>query len=314
MKITVLDGNALNPGDLSWSSVERLGTLTVYPRTSPEEVASRIGDSDAILLNKINITEEILSKCPNLKYIGVQATGYNVIDLEACRKHNVIVTNVPSYSTSGVAQMVFAYITEFASRTSVHNASVKNGDWVKCQDFCYWKVPLVELEGKTLGIYGYGSIGRRVAQIAKAFGMKVIVCTRTPKPDIENPVDFSTLLNDSDFITLHAPLTDKTREVINKTTLALMKKSAYLINTARGPLVNENDLAEALDKGTIAGYAADVVSEEPMKESNPLLKAKNTIITPHIAWAAVETRQRLINIVAQNLKCWIQGKPQNVVS
>ncbi|MDD7460295.1 MAG: D-2-hydroxyacid dehydrogenase [Treponema sp.] len=314
MKITVLDGNALNPGDLSWSSVERLGALTVYPRTSPEEVASRIGDSDAILLNKINITEEILSKCPNLKYIGVQATGYNVIDLEACRKHNVIVTNVPSYSTSGVAQMVFAYITEFASRTSVHNASVKNGDWVKCQDFCYWKVPLVELEGKTLGIYGYGSIGRRVAQIAKAFGMKVIVCTRTPKPDIENPVDFSTLLNDSDFITLHAPLTDKTREVINKTTLALMKKSAYLINTARGPLVNENDLAEALDKGTIAGYAADVVSEEPMKESNPLLKAKNTIITPHIAWAAVETRQRLINIVAQNLKCWIQGKPQNVVS
>ena len=314
MKITVLDGNALNPGDLSWSSVERLGALTVYPRTSPEEVASRIGDSDAILLNKINITEEILSKCPNLKYIGVQATGYNVIDLEACRKHNVIVTNVPSYSTSGVAQMVFAYITEFASRTSVHNASVKNGDWVKCQDFCYWKVPLVELEGKSLGIYGYGSIGRRVAQIAKAFGMKVIVCTRTPKPDIENPVDFSTLLNDSDFITLHAPLTDKTREVINKTTLALMKKSAYLINTARGPLVNENDLAEALDKGTIAGYAADVVSEEPMKESNPLLKAKNTIITPHIAWAAVETRQRLINIVAQNLKCWIQGKPQNVVS
>ncbi|MCI5830256.1 MAG: D-2-hydroxyacid dehydrogenase [Spirochaetia bacterium] len=314
MKITVLDGNALNPGDLSWSSVERLGALTVYPRTSPEEVASRIGDSDAILLNKINITEEILSKCPNLKYIGVQATGYNVIDLEACRKHNVIVTNVPSYSTSGVAQMVFAYITEFASRTSVHNASVKNGDWVKCQDFCYWKVPLVELEGKTLGIYGYGSIGRRVAQIAKAFGMKVIVCTRTPKPDIENPVDFSTLLNDSDFITLHAPLTDKTREVINKTTLALMKKSAYLINTARGPLVNENDLAEALDKGTIAGYAADVVSEEPMKESNPLLKAKNTIITPHIAWAAVETRQRLINIVAQNLKCWIQGKPQNVVN
>lgn len=314
MKITVLDGNALNPGDLSWSSVERLGALTVYPRTSPEEVASRIGDSDAILLNKINITEEILSKCPNLKYIGVQATGYNVIDLKACRKHNVIVTNVPSYSTSGVAQMVFAYITEFASRTSVHNASVKNGDWVKCQDFCYWKVPLVELEGKTLGIYGYGSIGRRVAQIAKAFGMKVIVCTRTPKPDIENPVDFSTLLNDSDFITLHAPLTDKTREVINKTTLALMKKSAYLINTARGPLVNEKDLAEALDKGTIAGYAADVVSEEPMKESNPLLKAKNTIITPHIAWAAVETRQRLIDIVAQNLKCWIQGKPQNVVS
>lgn len=314
MRITVLDGNALNPGDLSWSQVEKFGSLTVYPRTLPEDVVSRIGDSDAILLNKINITEEVLSKCPNLKYIGVQATGYNVIDLEACRKHNVTVTNVPSYSTAGVAQMVFAYITAFASRPALHNESVKNGDWVKCPDFCYWKTPLIELEGKTLGIYGYGSIGRRVAQIAKAFGMKVIVCTRTPKPDIENPVDFSTLLNESDFITLHAPLTDKTREVINRTTLPLMKKSAYLINTARGLLVNEQDLAEALDKGIIAGYAADVVSEEPMKADNPLLKAKNTIITPHIAWAAVETRQRLLDVVVENLKCWTEGKPQNVVS
>ncbi len=314
MKITVLDGNALNPGDLSWSQVEELGSLTVYPRTLPEEVVSRIGDSDAILLNKINITEDVLSKCPNLKYIGVQATGYNVIDLEACRKHNVTVTNVPSYSTAGVAQMVFAYITEFASRPALHNESVKNKDWVKCPDFCYWKTPLIELEGKTLGIYGYGSIGRRVAQIANAFGMKVIVCTRTPKPDIENPVDFSTLLNEADFITLHAPLTDNTREVINRTTLPLMKKSAYLINTARGLLVNEKDLAEALNNGTIAGYAADVVSEEPMKDGNPLLTAKNSIITPHIAWAAVETRQRLLDVVVENLKCWIEGKPQNVVS
>ncbi|WP_407399223.1 D-2-hydroxyacid dehydrogenase [Treponema sp.] len=314
MKITILDGNALNPGDLSWAPVEKFGDLTVYPRTAQEDVVSRIGDSDVILLNKINITEEVLSKCPNLKYIGVQATGYNVIDLEACRKHNVTVTNVPSYSRAGVAQMVFAYITEFASRPALHNESVKKGDWVKCPDFCYWKTPLIELEGKTLGIYGYGSIGRRVAQIAKAFGMKVIICTRTPKTDIENPVDFSTLLNESDFITLHAPLTDKTREVINKTTLPLMKKSAYLINTARGLLVNEKDLAEALNNGTIAGYAADVVREEPMKDGNPLLTAKNSIITPHIAWAAVETRQRLLDIVVENLKCWTDGKPQNVVS
>lgn len=314
MKITVLDGNALNPGDLSWSQVEEFGSLTVYPRTLPEEVVSRIGDSDAILLNKINITEDVLSKCPNLKYIGVQATGYNVIDLDACKKHNVTVTNVPSYSTAGVAQMVFAYITEFASRPALHNESVKSKDWVKCPDFCYWKTPLIELEGKTLGIYGYGSIGRRVAQIANAFGMKVIVCTRTPKPDIENPVDFSTLLNEADFITLHAPLTDNTREVINRTTLPLMKKSAYLINTARGLLVNEKDLAEALNNGTIAGYAADVVSEEPMKDGNPLLTAKNSIITPHIAWAAVETRQRLLDVAVENLKCWIEGKPQNVVS
>lgn len=316
MQITILDGNALNPGDLSWAPVENLGSLTVFPRTAAKDadVIERIGSSDAVLLNKINITEEILSACPNLKYIGVQATGYNVIDLDACRKHGVTVTNVPSYSTSGVAQMVFAYISQFATNVSMHNDSVKNGDWVKCPDFCYWKAPLMELDGKTLGIYGYGSIGRRVAQIARAYGMKVTVCTRTPKPDIENQVDFSTLLNESDFVSLHAPLTDKTREVINRTTLPLMKKTAYLINTARGLLVNEKDLAEALDKGTIAGYAADVVSEEPMKADNPLLKAKNCIITPHIAWAAVETRQRLLDVVVENLKCWMQGNPQNVVS
>lgn len=314
MKITILDGNALNPGDLSWSPLKQFGELSVFPRTSPDLVAERIGDSDVILLNKINITEDVLSKCPNLKYIGVQATGYNVIDLEACRKHGVTVTNVPSYSTSGVAQMVFSYISEFASRPALHDASVKNGDWVRCPDFCYWKTPLIELEGRTIGIYGYGSIGRKVAKIAKAYGMKVIVCTRTPKDDIENPVDFDTLLKESDFLTLHAPLTEKTREVINKKSLSLMKKSAFLINTARGLLVNEQDVRDALDNGIIAGYAADVVSEEPMKSNNPLLGAKNCILTPHIAWAAVETRQRLLDVVVENLKCWTLGKPQNVVS
>ena len=314
MKITILDGNALNPGDLSWSPLEQFGELSVFPRTSPDLVAERIGDSNVILLNKINITEDVLSKCPNLKYIGVQATGYNVIDLEACRKHGVTVTNVPSYSTSGVAQMVFSYISEFASRPALHDASVKNGDWVRCPDFCYWKTPLIELEGRTIGIYGYGSIGRKVAKIAKAYGMKVIVCTRTPKDDIENPVDFDTLLKESDFLTLHAPLTEKTREVINKKSLSLMKKSAFLINTARGLLVNEQDVRDALDNGIIAGYAADVVSEEPMKSNNPLLGAKNCTLTPHIAWAAVETRQRLLDVVVENLKCWTLGKPQNVVS
>ena len=234
--------------------------------------------------------------------------------MEACRKHGVTVTNVPSYSTSGVAQMVFSYISEFASRPALHDASVKNGDWVRCPDFCYWKTPLIELEGRTIGIYGYGSIGRKVAKIAKAYGMKVIVCTRTPKDDIENPVDFDTLLKESDFLTLHAPLTEKTREVINKKSLSLMKKSAFLINTARGLLVNEQDVRDALDNGIIAGYAADVVSEEPMKSNNPLLGAKNCILTPHIAWAAVETRQRLLDVVVENLKCWTLGKPQNVVS
>lgn len=314
MKITVIDGNALNPGDLSWSPLEKFGQVAVFPRTEASLVAERIGDSDAILLNKINITEEILDKCPKLKYIGVQATGYNVIDLEACKRHNITVTNVPSYSTAGVAQLVFAFISEFACHTQFHSDSVMSGEWTNCPDFCYWKVPLIELEGKTLGIFGYGSIGSRVARIAEAYGMKVIVCTRTPKPEIKNPVDISTLFNESDFISLHAPLTEKTRNVVNKTTLSLMKKTAFLINTARGPLVNEKDVREFLDNGRIAGYAADVVSEEPMKKDNPLLGAKNCIITPHIAWAATETRQRLLNIVIENLKCFIMGKPQNVVS
>lgn len=314
MKITVLDGNALNPGDLSWSPLEKFGQVAVFPRTESSLVAERIGDSDAILLNKINITEEILDKCPKLKYIGVQATGYNVIDLEACKRHNITVTNVPSYSTAGVAQLVFAFISEFACHTQLHSDSVMSGEWTNCPDFCYWKVPLIELEGKTLGIFGYGSIGSRVSRIAEAYGMKVIVCTRTPKPEIKNPVDISTLFNESDFISLHAPLTEKTRNVVNKTTLSLMKKTAFLINTARGPLVNEKDVREFLDDGRIAGYAADVVSEEPMKKDNPLLGAKNCIITPHIAWAATETRQRLLNIVIENLKCFIMGKPQNVVS
>ncbi len=314
MKITILDGNALNPGDLSWSSLEKFGSVTVYPRTNPEDVVFRIGDSDAILLNKISITEEILSSCPKLRYIGVQATGYNVIDIEACKRHGVTVTNVPSYSTAGVAQLVFAYISEFACNTSLHSSSVMMGDWTKSLDFCYWKKPLIELEGKTLGIFGYGNIGKRVSLIAKAYGMKVIICTRTPKKEIENPVDFSTLLNESDFISLHVPLTEKTKNSINKSTLSLMKKTAFLINTARGGLVSEEDVRAALDEGKIAGYAADVVSEEPMKKTNPLLGAPNCIITPHIAWAATETRERLLGVVVKNLENFIEGKPENVVS
>ena len=314
MKITILDGNALNPGDLSWAPIEKLGELVVYPRTPASQVVERIGDSDAILLNKISITEDILSKCPNLKYIGVQATGYNVIDLDACRKHSVTVTNVPSYSTAGVAQLVFAFISEFACSTRLHSDSVMSGDWCAAKDFCYWKVPLMELEGKTLGIFGYGSIGSRVARIAEAYGMKVIACTRTPKKEIQNPVDFETLLKTSDFISLHAPLTESTKQIINETTLKLMKKSAYLINTARGPLVDEKAVRAALDSGKIAGYACDVVSEEPMKKDNPLLGAPNCLITPHIAWAATETRQRLLNIVAENIKAFFENHPQNVVS
>ena len=314
MKITILDGNALNPGDLSWEPLKEIGELVFYPRSNPDEVIERIGDSDAVLLNKINITEEILGACPKLKYIGVQATGYNVIDLDACRRHGVTVTNVPSYSTSGVAQLTFAYISEFACGTALHSSSVMSGDWCKSPDFCYWKKPLLELDGKTLGIFGYGSIGSRVAKIGKAYGMKIIACTRTPKEEIENPVDFDTLMEKSDFITLHAPLTDSTWGIINARSLGLMKKSAYLINTARGPLVNESDVRAALENGTISGYACDVVSEEPMKNDNPLLGAPNCLITPHIAWAATETRQRLLDAVVDNLKSYLGGNPKNVVS
>lgn len=313
MKITVLDGNALNPGDLSWEPLKEFGELTVFPRTEPEDVVSRIGDSDLVLLNKINITENILSQCKKLKYIGVQATGYNVIDLEACRKHNITVTNVPSYSSAGVAQLVFAFISEFACSTKLHSDSVMNGDWCSSRDFCYWKKPLIELDGKSLGIFGYGNIGSRVAAIARAYGMKVLVCTRTPKPGIENQVDFDTLLTESDFVTLHSPLTDRTKGIICSENLKKMKKSAYLINTARGGIVNEADLRKALEDGTISGYAADVVSEEPMLSGNPLLGAPNCLVTPHIAWAATETRQRLLNIVIENIRCYLSGKPQNVI-
>ncbi|MBO7637629.1 MAG: D-2-hydroxyacid dehydrogenase [Treponema sp.] len=314
MKITILDGNALNPGDLSWEALKEFGELTVYPRTSPDLVVERIADSDAILLNKISITEEILEKCPSLRYIGVQATGYNVIDIEACRRHNVTVTNVPAYSTAGVAQLVFAFISEFACHTQLHSDSVMKGDWCIAPDFCYWKTNLIELEGKNLGIFGYGNIGRRVAAIGKAYGMKILTCTRTPKPDIENPCDFETLLRESDFLSLHSPLTPETKGLIDEKALSMMKKTAFLINTARGALVDEIAVRHALEDKIIAGYACDVVSEEPMKYDNPLFGAPNCLITPHIAWAATETRQRLLNVVVDNLRSFINGSPKNVVS
>lgn len=314
MKVTILDGNAVNPGDLSWAELEKLGSLTVYPRTAPGDVIARIGDSEAVLLNKVNITEEILTACPSLKYIGVQATGYNVIDLEACRRHGVTVTNVPSYSTAGVAQLVFSFISEWACHVQLHSDSVMAGDWIRSPDFVYWKKPLFEIEGKTLGIFGYGNIGSRVARIAAAYGMRVIVCTRTSKAEIAHPVDFDTLLKESDFISLHAPLTDKTKEILNRDSLSRMKKGAYLINTARGGLVNEGDVCAALESGQLAGYAADVVLQEPMSPDCPLRKAPNCLLTPHIAWASVETRQRLLGIVIGNFKAWLDGQPVNVVS
>ncbi|MCR4734870.1 MAG: D-2-hydroxyacid dehydrogenase [Treponema sp.] len=314
LKLTILDGHAVNPGDLSWNSFKEFADVTVFERTPSNLIIERIGDSDAIFLNKINITEEILSACPKLKYIGVLATGYNVIDLAAAKRHNITVTNIPAYSTDSVAQHTFSFILNFTNKVAEHNNSVKNGDWIKCPDFCYWNSSLIELSGKTLGIFGYGNIGKKVYEIAKAFGMNVITCTRTEKANMPKRVSFEELLKESDFITLHAPLTDETKEIINKKSLSLMKKTAYLINTARGGFVKEEQLADALNNEEIAGYAADVLLDEPMKADNPLLTAKNTVITPHIAWAPKETRQRLQDIALENLKSWINGNPINQVN
>lgn len=314
IKLTILDGNAVNPGDLNWSEFEKITDLTVYPRSPKEEIIKRIGNSDAIFLNKIEITEDIIQACPNLKYIGVLATGYNVVDINAAKKHNIVVTNIPAYSTDSVAQHVFSFILNFTNQVALHNQSVQNGDWIKCPDFCYWNTQLMELTGKTLGVFGYGSIGKKVTKIAQAFGMKVICCTRTPKPDMPEAVTFEELLQKSDFITLHAPLTDKTIKIINKESLKLIKPTSYLINTARGGMIDEQALAEALNNNLIAGYAADVVTEEPMSKDSPLIGAKNCIITPHIAWAPKETRIRLQSIALENFKAWMQGKPINQVN
>ena len=314
MKLAILDAHADNPGDLSWKPFEELADVVLYDRTSPNEVVNRIGDSDAIFVNKVQITEEILKSAPKLKYIGVCATGYNVIDLPACSKRGIVVTNIPAYSTNAVAQHVFALITYFSNHVALHNDSVHQGDWCKSPDFVYWKEPLFELAGKTLGIFGYGSIGSKVAEIGKAFGMKVICNTRTKKPGMPEFVSFEDLLKRSDILSLHAPLTDQTKNIINKESLALMKKSAYLINTARGGFVVEKDLAECLKAGGIAGYAADVIGTEPMVADCPLLGCPNCILTPHIAWAPRETRQRLMDIALENFKAWLAGKPVNVVN
>lgn len=314
MKLAILDAHADNPGDLSWDYFKEFADVVLYDRTSSNDVINRIGDADAIFVNKVQITEEILQKAPKLKYIGVCATGYNVIDLDACSKRNIIVTNIPAYSTNAVAQHVFALITNFSNNVSLHNQSVHAGEWIKSPDFVYWKEPLFELVGKTLGIFGYGEIGSKVAEIGKAFGMKIICNTRTKKPGMPEFVSFEELLKEADILTLHAPLTDLTKNIINKESLSLMKKSAYLINTARGGFVVEKDLAECLKAGGIAGYAADVIATEPMLPDCPLLNCPNCVLTPHIAWAPKETRKRLLDIAYENFKAWIDGHPINVVN
>lgn len=320
MKIVILDAHTTNPGDLSWDFLNKYAEeVVIYERTAPSEVIERAKGAEVLIINKTVLNKaELDALAPELKYIGLQSTGYNVVDLGAAVKHGVAVCNIPAYSTNAVAQQVFAFILHFANQVDLHSESVHNGDWCACPDFCYWNAPLSELNGKILGIIGFGSIGSRVAEIGEAFGMRILVYSRTKKDlsgfkTAEN-VDLDTLLKNSDFITCHCPLTPETTGLINKKTLSAMKQTAVLINTSRGPVVDEQALANALNADKISGAAVDVLSAEPATRDNPLLSAKNCIITPHIAWAAKETRARLISILEENLNAYLNGKPQNKVN
>lgn len=319
MKIVVLDGYALNPGDLSWHGFEELGGVTVYDRTSytdKQEIIERIGDAEAILTNKTPITADVLKACPQLTYIGVLATGYNVVDLAAAKEQGITVTNIPSYSTNAVAQATFALLLEVTNQVGHHNRSVHQGDWQTSKDFSYWQTPLMELAGKTIGLIGYGAIAQAVATIAHAFQLKVIYFNHRPKPAQAawaKQVSLVELYQEADIISLHVPQFPETEKMINRTALAQMKPSAILINTARGGLIDEAAVAEALQTGQIAALAADVVSKEPIAADNPLLQAPNCYLTPHIAWAPVETRRRLMGIAVANLSGFKAGTPQNIV-
>lgn len=318
MKIVVLDGCAANSGDISWDGLAQYGELTVYDRTDDADVIARIGDAELITTNKTVIDRHTMESCPKLKYIGVLATGYNAVDLDAAKEHGIVVTNVPAYSTDAVAQFTFALLLELANQVGVHNSSVKDGGWVRSKDFSYSVMPTMELYGKTMGIIGYGSIGQRVADIAHAFGMKVLVSSRTEKKLPEGGwirwVSREELFAEADVISIHCPLFTETKGMINREAIGLMKRTALVINTARGGCIVEQDLADALNSGRIAGAAVDVVSQEPMKEDNPLLTAKNIIITPHIAWAPREVRQRLLQIAGDNMGAFLAGHPINVVN
>ena len=318
MKIVILDATALNPGDLSYDCINQFGDVTSYDRTDGEALTiERIGDNEIILVNKVPITETVLAACPNIKLICVPATGYNIVDVEACARRGIPVTNVPSYGTAAVAQFTIALMLELCHRIGLHNHSVHQGDWTRSTNFCYWLTPQMELEGKTLGIVGFGRIGQAVGKLAKAFGMHVLAYNRSQCDEgraIADYVDMDTLFRESDFISLHCPQTAETVNLINRETIAQMKDGAMLINTARGGLVDETALVEALESGKLRGAAVDVVSQEPMKADNPLLTTRKCIITPHIAWAPVESRQRLLDCVVENIRAFLAGKPQNVVN
>ena len=316
MKIVILDGFTANPGDLSWKGLEELGMLTVYDRTRPEETVARAAEADIVLTNKVIINREMMAQLPQLKYIGVLATGYNVVDIEAAHERGIIVTNVPAYSTESVAQMVFAHLLTVTNRTEHYAIQNRQGRWSKNPDFCYWDFPHLELAGKTFGIVGLGNIGRRVAEIALAFGMQVKALTSKSADTLPAGIekaDLEVLLATSDVISLHCPLTDTTRHLINRDTLSKMRPSAILINTGRGPLVDDQAVASALAKGQLAAFCADVLTEEPPKADNPLLNQPNAFITPHIAWATEEARSRLLQVAISNVRAFLNAKPQNVV-
>ena len=317
MKIIVLDGYGLNPGDLNWEGFESLGELTVYDRTLPSELMQRAAGAEVLITNKTLITAENMADLPELKYIGVLATGYNVVDIDAAKARGIVVTNIPAYSTASVAQMVFAHILNITQRVGYYADENKQGRWTKNADFCYWDTQLVELQGKKMGIVGLGNIGQATARIAQAFGMEVCVYSSKPQfvlPSGIKKMDLDELFAECDVISLHCPLTPDTKEMVNAERLSKMKSNAVLINTGRGPLINEQDLANALNEGRIAAAGLDVLSVEPSVEGNPLLTARNCFITPHIAWATLEARTRLMEIAVQNLKSYLNGQIINNVA
>lgn len=318
MKIVILDGQTENPGDLSWEGLEAVGELTVYERTPNDKIIERIGDAEIVITNKTPLTAETISACKNIKYIGILATGYNVVDIAAAKERGIPVCNVPGYSTKAVVQHVFALLFEITNHVGIHNDGVHAGKWAACPDFCYWDTPLIEMAGKTMGIIGFGSIGKAVARVAEAFGMNVLVCARHSDPALETEnIHYASredILAKSDVVSLHCPLFPETQGMINKDSIATMKDGAILINTARGPLVVDEDVVAAVKSGKLYAYAADVVSVEPVAKDNPLPGTENVILTPHIAWAARETRQRLMDIAVSNLRAYLDGSPVNVVN
>ncbi|MGD1831990.1 MAG: D-2-hydroxyacid dehydrogenase [Sphaerochaetaceae bacterium] len=317
MKIVILDAYALNPGDLSWERMESLGETVIWDRTEEKDILSRSRGAQILITNKTPLSKETIEQLPELKYIGVLATGYNVVDIKAASERNIPVTNIPTYGTDSVAQMVFAHILHLTQHVAEHSESVKEGDWTNCPDFCYWNYPMIELAGKTIGIVGFGRIGRKVADIANVFGMKVLAYDAfadSMTSTVATFVDLDTLFSQSDVVSLHCPLFPETEGIVNERNLSMMKRSAFLINTSRGPLVNEEDLTKALNEGTIAAAGLDVVSTEPIKSDNPLLGAKNCFITPHIAWATFDARKRLLDTVVDNVEAFLKMEPVNIVN